>query len=298
MNRQLADPDLDSRALALMYFVSKYDDDLETIPLAIPYSLAAADLYGQLDNQVSRLAALWSAASAYEHLEQYEEAINHYLVVEQIADQLGMTLRQGKTLHNIAVCYEALNNRQSAIDYCHQALPPMIDLSNHLNQAEIHKTLGENYFKLQQFENALYHYEQSLECRKKLKAHNMYVAAWIRILETQIRLQRWADVECVFKICQAHQNALRDPDTKYKVMQIEAQIFAHRGEHLVSLALLDLIDMNYRELSDFKGLAATGLFRAHSLSALNRHDDAAQVLEQVQLLCEGNDFSGSLTCLF
>lgn len=291
MNRQLADSDLDSRALALMYFVSKYDDDLETIQLAIPYSLAAADLYGQLDNQVSRLAALWSAASAYQHLEQYEEAISHYSIVEQIANHLGMTLRQGKTLHNIAVCYEALNNRQSAIDYCHQALPLMIDLSNHLKQAEIHKTLGENYFKLQQFENALYHYEQSLECCKKLKAHNMYVAAWIRILETQIRLQRWTDVESVFRICEAHQNALRDPDTKHKVMQIEAQICAYRGQHLAALALLDQIDVTYREVSDLVGLAKTGLLRGHCLSALNRNEDAGKVLEQTQLLCVGQDSS-------
>jgi tetratricopeptide (TPR) repeat protein len=281
-----------------MYFVSKYDDDLETIPLAIPYSLAAADLYDQLDNQVSRLAALWSAASAYEHLEQFEEAVNHYLVVEQIADRLGMTLRQGKTLHNIAVCYEALNNRERAIDFCRQALPLMIDLSNHLNQAEIHKTLGENYFKLQQFENALYHFDKSLECYKKLKAHNMYVAAWIRILETQIRLQRWTDLESVFKICQAHQNALRDPDTKHKVMQIEAQISAHLGQHVVALSLLDLIDIYYREVSDLEGLATTGLFRSYSLSALNRHDEAVQVREQIQLLCEGFDFTDSLTCLF
>lgn len=87
---------------------------------------------------------------------------------------------------------------------------------------------------------------------------------------------------------------MQNPDTKYAVLGIEVELDAHRGDHLVALALLDEIDCNMRETANLEGLAINSVIRAKSMAALGQFEKAIEELERVQLLCEGENFDVDL----
>lgn len=294
MNKQLSSEVLDERAAALLYFVAKFSEDLDMVRLVVPYALAAADIYEDLGNKPLKLSAMWSASDALGKMEDYEEAAKSYLGVANLAEELGMTLQQGKMLHNVALCQIDLKNYKGAVEFGLKALPLVQELSLDLNQAMVHKTIGQGCFGLKDFESALEHFDKSLHFYKKAHAHAFYVQAYGRKAEALMKLERWGEAELEFKCCKAHQNTLRDPATKFAVMQIEAELEAHSGEHLIALSLLEEIDCNMRETANLEGLAINSVIRAKSMAALGEFEKAIEELERVQLLCEGENFDVDL----
>ena len=98
----------------------------------------------------------------YDALGQRQTALDYYQRALPIWAEVGDRAGQAATLNNIGLVYDALGQRQTTLDYYQQALPILEEVGDRAGQAVTLNNIGGVYDALGQRQTALDYYQQAL----------------------------------------------------------------------------------------------------------------------------------------
>jgi len=99
---------------------------------------------------------------AYNALGQRQTALDYYQRALPILEEVGDRAGQAATLDNIGQVYDALGQRQTALDYYQQALPIWEEVGDRAGQAQTLNNIGAVYNALGQRQTALDYFQRAL----------------------------------------------------------------------------------------------------------------------------------------
>ena len=283
-------PDLHARAEGLMYFVRKYSSDPDKSAEVIPFALAAAELFKDLNLPMEQFAALWSVADAHRALSQTSECLKVCKEAYGIALENFASKEQAHMLNNIALGY--LDQGEIAAAIANVSLSAQIWKSEDepLEAAKALSLLAKVHYEANDFEESISCHDEAVELFKDADAHYRVLDSLWRKTDAQIRFGLWADALASHDLCLAHQRLLRQNFQKIPIQFNEARLSAFQKRHEEALSVLEEIINYWREQKNLEKIALASIEKSKSLYSLGRSAEAAEELRAVLLVSDGTKF--------
>ena len=122
----------------------------------------------EIDHLEQRTRIAHNLGFVYQALQAYQRSLEYLVESEELAKDAGILHLQGSSLKTIGNNYYFLQDYQTAIDYYHRARPFFFETKNRAWQAFCEFDLAESYAMLNDFENAKRHIEAAQQIAQEL----------------------------------------------------------------------------------------------------------------------------------
>ncbi|WP_146034030.1 CHAT domain-containing protein, partial [Nostoc cycadae] len=122
----------------------------------------------QVGDKTGKAATLNNIGGVYDALGDKQQALNYYNQSLPLSQQVGDKRQKAVTLNNIGRVYDALGNKQQALNYYNQSLPLSQQVGDKRQEAVTLNNIGSVYDDLGEKQQALNYYNQSLPLRRQV----------------------------------------------------------------------------------------------------------------------------------
>ena len=288
-------PDLNVRVEGLMYFVHKFSSKPQNNEEVVPYALAAADLYEELNQPLKQFGALWSAADAYKAMGLTKECLAiceqaHLLAISNFAAE-----HQAIMLNNIALAhlehgevhlaYEAASG--SALIWASEQKPLEAGKAFSL-LADINRQKGD-------LDEACLNHDEAIKHLKAAGANRRLVEAFWRKTDVLINSGRWEEAIEAHSVCLAHQHLLRHELHDIPIIYNEARLKSHQQLYGSAIEMFEEVLTFWRSKGNLENLVLVTIELSKALSAMGRQEQAEEELKAVLLVADNDQFEIDLS---
>jgi tetratricopeptide (TPR) repeat protein len=149
--------------------------DLGQYQIALDYHQQALTIDREIGNRLGEADDLTKIGMVYNNLGQYQIALDYYKKALAINREFKDRSSEGNTLNNIGTVYGGLGQYKTALDYYKQALTISRETNSRYTEGNALGNIGKVYQILGQYQTALDYQQQALTIHSKIGSNSLWI---------------------------------------------------------------------------------------------------------------------------
>ncbi|MFC3194172.1 diguanylate cyclase domain-containing protein [Marinicella sediminis] len=165
----------------------------------------------------------------------FDQAMNHALKAQLIAEQHQLGWEQAQLTNLIAAIHLRSGNHQLALKYFKQALAYFTSVNAKIDVAKLNNNLGAVYIETKQFTEASRHLEHALVLAVELDRPTTLVSALVNKIELFVNQQLYDQAISTYQTCLSHAAETRLSSFEVWCLEAGAELFQRQGRYLQAI---------------------------------------------------------------